>query len=286
MRIKLLLNLTLMVFVAVFVSACGGSSSSTPTPISANATVTTPTYKVEYIPVTTAAEGKTTYMLRLTNISDGKAAAGKTISLVPTMTMSSMSSHITPFETLKDNSDGTYSGTIYFLMPSTMADGSSMGKWELKFTVDNETAIFNPAVAMAMGTTPKISLKGISDKSGGSSRTYYLFNDGISGNTAKLFIAAVDVDGSMMTKFPAVSIGTSLTGLTVNTMTVEVSSDKTTWTALTDDGNGHWSKTGLAMLSTGTHLYVRLTINGEQKTTDGAVVGASNSYGDFTVAGM
>jgi hypothetical protein len=278
MRIKLLLNLTLMVFVAVFVSACGGSSSSTPTPISANATVTTPTYKVEYIPVTTATVGKTTYKLRLTNISDGKAVAGKTISLVPTMTMSSMS-HSTPFEALKDNSDGTYSGTIYFLMESSIAD-----KWALKFTVDNETATFNPTVAMSMGTTPKISLKGISDKIGSSSRTYYLFDDGISGNTAKLFIAAVD--DSMMTKYTAVSIGTSLTALTVTTMSVEVSSDKTTWTALTDDGNGHWSKTGLAMLSTGTHLYVRLTINGEQKTTDGAVVGASNTYGDFTVAGM
>jgi hypothetical protein len=164
----------------------------------------------------------------------------------------------------------------------------SMGTWDLTFSIGGESATFNPTVAMAMGTTPKITLKGISDKIGMmgsmSSRSYYVFNDGISGSTVKLFIAAAD--DSMKMSFLAVSVGSVLTGLTVSTMTIEVSSDKNSWTQLTDDGTGHWSKTGLPMLAVGAHLYVRMTINGEQKTTDGAVVGASNAFGDFTIAGM
>jgi hypothetical protein len=283
MRIRTLLHLAVSVLITALVSACGDTSSSTSSPTYES--VTTATYKIEYIPVTAAIEGKTTFKLRLTAISDGKLIAGKTISLAPKMTMTSMS-HSTPCEALKDNSDGTYSGTIYYLMASTASDGTTMGSWELKCTVDGEIATFNPVVAMSMGTTPRISLKGVTDKignmtSGMSSRSYYLFNDGISGSTAKLFIAAAD--DSMMTRFPAVSIGTTLSGLTVATMTVDVSTDKSTWTPLTDDGKGHWSTTGLAMLAAGTHLYVRLTVNGEQKTTDGAAVGASNGYSDFTI---
>jgi hypothetical protein len=266
---------------------CGGGSSNSSSPAATNASVTTASYNVEYIPVTTATEGKSSFTIRVTNNVTGAAVAGKTVSLTPTMYMTTMS-HSTPCETIRDNGDGTYSGTIYYLMASTMADGTSMGTWELKFTLDGETATFNPAVIMSMGTTPRSTLKGVNDKIGmmGSStvRNYYLFNDGISGNTVKVFIAAAD--DSMMTKFPAVSTGTNLTGLTVNTMSVEVSTDKTNWTALTDAGNGHWSKNGLAMLSAGTHLYVRLIVNGEQKTTDGAAVGATNAYGDITIAGM
>jgi len=288
------LQLMTMLCLSLVIFGCGGGGSDTAfpaAPATVNETVTTATFKVENIPVTAATEGKSAFKIRLTDKSTGAAVVGKTVTLTPTMVMTS-TSHSTPCEALKDNGDGTYSATIYYLMASNM-NGTTMGTWELKFTVDGETATFKPPVTMSMGTTPKITLKGINDKigsmTGSSARNYYLFNDGISGGTVKLFIAAAD--DSMMTKFPAVSVGSTLhdqmnADVPVSSMAVEVSTDKTAWTPLSDDGSGHWSKSGLAMLSAGSHLYVRLTVNGEQKTTDGAAVGAGNAFGDFTIAGM
>jgi len=288
------LILITMLCLSLVIFGCGSGGSGTTSSAQTNESVTTASYKIEYIPATAATEGKSSFKIRVSNKTTGAAVAGKTITLTPTMNMTSMS-HSTPCEALKDNADGTYSGTIYYLMASTMANGTSMGTWELKFAVDGETATFNPAVTMSMGTTPRCTLKGINDKIGSTmgsatARNYYLFNDGISGSTAKLFIAAAD--DSMMTNFPAVSIGSMLhdqmsADMPVSSMTVEVSTDKTAWTTLTDDGNGHWSKSGLAMLSAGSHLYVRLTVNGEQKTTDGLAVSGTNDSATFTiVAGM
>jgi hypothetical protein len=281
-----------MLCLSLVIFGCGGGGSGSSSPTPTNDSVTTATFKVENIPVTSATEGKSSFKIKVTNKTTGAAVVGKTITLTPTMDMGSMK-HSTPVDSFKDNGDGTYSWTVYYLMASTMANGTSMGTWELKFVVDGETAAFTPAVTMSMGTTPRSTLKGINDKIGsmGSTiaRNYYLFNDGISGSTVKLFIAATD--DSMMTKFPAVSVGSILhdqmnADVTVSSMSVEVSTDKTAWTALTHDGNGHWSKSGFTMLSAGSHLYVRLTVNGEQKTTDGAAVGTNNAYGDFTIAGM
>ncbi|MEI7817141.1 MAG: hypothetical protein WCI45_08105 [Desulfuromonadales bacterium] len=286
MHLKNIMNLFLLILAITLVSACGNSTSEPK-----YESVTTTSYKIEYIPLTTAAEGKTTYKLRLTNKTTGATVAGKTITLAPTMTMIPSTSHSTPYDALSSNGDGTYSGTIYFVMASIAADGSSMGTWNLEFTVDGETVTFHPNVAMAMGSI--IKLKGVNDKIGSmlgsTSRTYQVFNDGIVGSNAKFFITAVD-DSAMMT-FPAVSVGTTLhnqmnTAVPVTDMTVDVSNDKATWTALSDNGSGRWSKSGLAPLAAGSHLYVRLTVNGEQKTTDGAAVGASNAYGDFTIVGM
>lgn len=289
MYIKYLLWLTLSLLTIALVSACGDTTSN---PAPTYESVSTSTYKMEYIPVTAAAEGKSSYKVRLTNKATGVAVSGKSITLKPTMTMTSMS-HSTPAEALTDNGDGTYSGTIYYVMASVAADGSSMGTWNLEFTVDGEKATFHPAVAMATGKVVK--LKGVADKigdmMGSSPRTYQIFNDGIAGNSVKFFITAVD--DSMMMLFPAVSVGTTLhnqmgAAVTVTTMTVEVSTDKANWTAMTDDGSGYWSKSGLATLAAGTHLYVRLIVNGEQKTTDGAApaAGNANAFGDFTITGM
>jgi hypothetical protein len=274
-----------MVFIlgtSLIMFGCGGSSSSD----------VNPKYSLELVSGATATEGKSDFKIRVTNRSSGATVAGKNVSLTPKMNMVSSSSHGTPVGTITDNADGTYSGNIYYLM----ASGATMGTWDLKFSVDGETVIFNPSVAMAMGTTPRSTLKGVNDMIGSmtgsaSARSYYLFNDGISGSTVKLYIAAAD--DSMMTMFPAISVNSTLhnqsnAAVLVTAMSVEVSTDKTNWTALNDDGTGHWSKTGLAMLSTGMHLFVRLTVNGEQKTTDGSAVaiGNTNAYGDFTLSGM
>lgn len=290
MYVKYILNLLLLVLTIVLVSACGNSTSN---PVITHESVSTATYKIEYIPVSSAAEGKSTYKLRLTNKATGTAVPGKTITLAPTMTMTTMT-HSTPFKALTDNGDGTYTGSIYYVMASVAADGSSMGTWNLAFTVDGETATFHPSVAMAMGRVVK--LKGINDKIGGmmgssSPRTYQIFNDGISGSSVKFFITAAD-DAAMMT-FPAVSVGTVLhdqmnATMPVTAMTVEVSTDKTNWTPLTDNDNGKWSAVFGTMLTAGSHLYVKVTVNSEQKTTDGAAVAAgnTNAYGDFTISGM
>ena len=285
MFFKNILNLLLLILTINLVSACGNAITDP-----AYESVTTTSYKIEYIPLTTAAEGKTTYKLRLTYTTTGTAVAGKTITLAPTMTMTSMG-HSTPYEALSSNGDGTYSGTIYFVMASVAADGSSMGTWNLEFTVDGETVTFHPTVAMAIGSVVK--LKGVNDKigsmMGSTSRTYQIFNDGIGGSNVKFFITAVD-DSAMMT-FPTVSVGTTLhnqmnAAVPITDMTVDVSTDKSTWATLSDNGSGRWSKPGLAALAVGSHLYVRLTVNGEQKTIDGAAVGASNAYGDFTIVGI
>lgn len=278
-----------LILTLAILSACGGSGGSSPSQTTYDP-VQTATYKVEYLPVTTAVDGKSSYKIRVSNRTTVAAVAGKTITLVPTMHMTSMS-HSTPFEALKDNGDGTYFGTIYYLMASQAADGTSMGTWELAFAVDGETAAFNPVVTISTGTTSRVTLKGVSDKVGSmtsaTSRTYYLFNDGMPGGSVKLFIAAVD--NAAKTSYPAVSAGTVLHDQTganwpVASALVEVSTDKTNWTPLGDDNNGHWSKTGLPALSASSHLYVRLTVNGEQKTTDGAPLSAANGAADFTIS--
>lgn len=291
MRYCTYLSLIALIFMPALITACGSGSSSPQQ--AAYESVLTANYKVAYIPDAPATDGTSTFKIRVSNRTTGVPVTGKTISLTPTMHMTSMN-HATPFETLQDKGDGTYSGAVYYLMASKMADGTSMGTWELKFAIDGETAVFNPAVSMSMGTTSKAALKGIVDTIGSmtgtaTARTYHLFNDGISGTGVKLFIAAAD--DAMMTSFPAVSVGAALHDQAggdwpVTSMTVEASTDKAAWTALNDDGNGHWSKAGLQTLSPGAHLYIRLMVNGEQKTTDGSAAGTSNAYGDFTVGGM
>ena len=92
--------------------------------------------------------------------------------------------------------------------------------------------------------------------------------------------------------YPAVFVGATMNSgtayeLTVASMSVEVSTDATSWTTATDNGDGHWTVTGISGLTDGVAgtLYVRLTVNGEQKTADGAAPmgDGSNDYAQFTV---
>ena len=174
--------------------------------------------------------------------------------------------------------------------------------------MDGEEAHFYPSVMMAMGgDTTKAVLQGQNDKIAGMSsmsmnqgggmaegyqmqmsamdmgdgtmpekRKYFLFKDSISGmtgnHTFNLFIATKE----NMMSYPAVSMGTTLknemgTEWTVSSMSVEVSTDQTNWIAATDNGSGHWSAAGITGLTDGTQgtLYVRLIVDGEQKTDDG-----------------
>jgi len=255
----------------------------------------TDTYRVEYVPGMMAAQqGKTTFKIRITRRSDGSAATGLAVSLMPMMYMTAHN-HSSPVDTVTEdvNDSGTYICTVYYLMASMMS-GSSMGYWELKVMIggmQGETATFYPVVGMAMGSdTVRATLKGqndlIASMTGTENRTYYLFNDGVDVSSFDLFIAAKE---SMMS-YPAISAGTVLhdesgATWTVNPIEVAVSTDETNWIPATDYTGGHWSVSGLSGLTadvTGT-IYIKITINGEQKTTDGSAVSGANGYAAFTV---
>jgi hypothetical protein len=255
----------------------------------------TNTYKVEYLPgMMAASQGKTAFKIRVTNRSNGSPATGLTVSLMPMMHMAAMS-HSTPVDVVTESATaGTYDCTVYYLM----ASGPGMGYWELKVMISGmmgDTATFYPNVGMAMGAnTVRTTLKGqndiISSMTGTEKRSYYLFRDGLSGSTGNhtfnLFITAKE---SMMS-YPAVSVGATLhddqsNAWTVNPMTVEASTDRSTWTAGTDNSGGHWSISGLSGLTDGQAgtVYVRIFVNTEQKTTDGNAPSGANAYATFAV---
>lgn len=272
------------------------TGTATPPPFATKAL--TATYVVEYIPGSmSATQGRTSFKIKLSNRSDGSAATGKSITLMPKMYMPAMT-HATPVDIVTESATpGIYDCTIYYLM----ASGPGMGIWELRIMIGMETAYFYPPVAMAMGTTSRATLKGIADTiasmmgMGTAKRSYYLFNDGSTfgmSSTFRLFIAAAD--DAMMMNYPAVSNGSTLhnamgAGWTVSGMTVEATTDNgSSWNSLTSNGNGHWSVSGLTALAMGGSVKVRITVNGEQKTADGtAVVSGTNDTATFTVvAGM
>jgi hypothetical protein len=275
----------------------------------------TTNYKIEYIQMGMMGpmEGKSTFQIHVTNRSDGSNAPALSTMLMPVMNMAAHH-HSTPMPVpaVSYDGNGLYTVTLYYLMPSQMMDGTSMGYWDLKFTVADEEAHFYPAVMMAMGDTPKVVLKGLYDADptvgdtiagmlGDMSRNYILFNEslapagmGSSTYTFKMFIAAME---SMM-KYPPVYVNAVLNlgdldhELTVNTMTVEVSTAvaptaPSDWKMADEDpsGSGYWSATGLTGLVDGTEgkIHVRLTVNGELKTTDGMAPSGTNEYTTYTV---
>ncbi len=256
-------------------------------------TVLTSTYKIQYVPgMMAAATGKTSFKLKVTKQSDGSAATGLTITLMPKMRMATMS-HSAPVDAVTEDGSnpGTYHCTVYYLM----ASGPGMGYWELRATIGampGESAIFYPPVGMPMGsTTVRATLKGqndtVSGSMGPSPRTYYLFNDGgTSATSFNLFIAA----GENMMSYPAVSAGTTLhdasnVAWTVNPITVSASTDNATWVSANDNTGGHWTISGLPGLTAGqtATIYIALTVNGERKTTDGKAPSGANGYATFTV---
>ena len=110
-----------------------------------------------------AMAGKSTFRFEITNRSDSSPVLGLTPMVMPMMHMAADHKHTTPLTAVTDNGDGTYTVTVYYLMPSSM-NGLSMGTWDLGVTVENETVHFNPNVMMSMGDTFKVTLKGVEDK--------------------------------------------------------------------------------------------------------------------------
>jgi len=258
-------------------------------------------YAVEYIPgPAAAAMGKTTFTIRLTNRADGTPAAGKAVTIRPYMYMSTKS-HSTPQEPVIDNGDGTYGCTVYYVM-TTMMNNVSMGVWELKVTIDNSESVrFYPVVGMPMGgTTALAKLLGVNDAitgmAGQEKRTWFLFNNGLqAGQSAgqydfRIFLATKEMTAARMLTFPAVKTGDVLLDAlaapwTVNTIGIEASTDKAGWIPASDSGNGHWTVAGLTGLTGGTagKIYVRLSVNGELKTTDSLASTGLNDFQTYSV---
>jgi hypothetical protein len=256
-------------------------------------TALTDSYRVEYLPGSLPAQGKSTFTLRLTDRATGQPVAGKAVALKPFMYMATKS-HTTPTGQVVDNGDGTYSCTAYYVMPTAM-NGVSMGVWEIKVMIGAEAAWFYPAVAMPMGNTPLAKLTGVADAingmAGTEKRTWFLFNDGFTSgmggtSTLELFLATKE----NLQSFPAVYPGSVLkneTGQewTVATVILEASTNGTDWIPGVASGTGHYAIPGLTGLTAGIQgsIYVRLIVNGEQKTTDGAPAAGSNGYQTFKV---
>lgn len=258
----------------------------------------TDTYKIEYVQMgmMDPMEGKSTFQLHITDRVSGADVTDKTPMLMAMMHMATHE-HSTPMPVpaVSEDGSGMYTVTLYYLMPSQMMDGMSMGYWDLKFMVSGEEAHFYPAVMMSMGDTAQVRLKGVGDKIMSMAtgtmvgRTYYMFKDSLvaAGMTYdfSVFVAAQE---SMMS-FPAVYNGSTLSGNTLG-VTVEISDDDgASWNSAVDGGNGIWTVTGLTLTNgVEDQIRIRLTINDtvydEVKTIDGSVaVKDANDYQTFTV---
>jgi hypothetical protein len=253
-------------------------------------------YLVEYLPGTgmsAPTQGKTKFDIKITKESDNSPATGLTPTLTFLMHMLDGTSHSTPADVVSESTTpGVYNCTAYYLM----ASGPTMGTWDLAVTVGDKTTMFNPEVAMAMGsTTVRASLKGVSDMimnamgTASEKRSYYLFHDGLMSAmggkfTFNLFIATKEG----MFNMPAIGSGSTLMDelnapWLIDAMTVEASTDLTTWLPAQEGSTGHWSIPNLTGLTTGQEgkIYVRMTVNGETKTNDGMETGTG--YATFTV---
>jgi hypothetical protein len=263
-------------------------------PLPFNKTALTASYRVEYLPGTVAAtQGKTSFKIKLSNLVGGTPAAGKAVSLSPYMFMATKS-HATPSDPVIDNGDGTYSCTVYFLM-SSVSNGINMGLWQLKVNIGSESASFFPSVAMPTGTTTVAKLTGVSDAISGPAgvekRTYNIFMDRLTPGAAGGYDFGIFLSTKeSMESFPAVALGSQLkdqTGApwTVNAISAQVSTDGTSWLPATDSGGGHWVAPGLTGLTprVAGKIYLKLTVNGELKTTDGLAAAAANGFQTFTV---
>ena len=256
----------------------------------------TNTYRVEYVPGMMASkQGKSQFQIKVTKRSDSSAATGLSLKLMPLMHMASGMNHSTPVDGVTESATaGTYNCTAYYLM----ASGPTMGFWDLKVKINDgvntETAMFFPPVGMAMGSdTVRATLYGpddiVSSMTGTQYNKYYLFKDGavtVAGSTLNLFITHAEM---MNMNFKPASAGlvlSSPTG-TITAMSVQAAMDSAFISPLTatDNGNGHWSIPGLTgLVSTQTTtVYVKMSVNGQDKTTNGAAASGSNAYTSFVV---
>lgn len=290
----------------------------------------TSNYKIEYLRgKRKAKKGKTAFQLRITDKNNGSPATGlSNVKLMPMKIMKTHSRSSAKQEICSESiTPGTYNCIIYYVNDST----DSAGYWTLTvIPVTGEYAIFYPQlINIVKGDTTQVKLSGQSgDMVPGKDgipvqRPYLLFKDGFgSKRTFRLYITSRE----NMMRYPAVFTGAILNAcavdsdtcktahqLQVNTMRVQVSTDTITWIDATDTNNtGHWIAkgwmgkdwphtrpytrpsirwTGIVDDGTVGTIYVKLTVNGELKTSNGKEPGIvivdgvelDNRYATFTI---
>ena len=270
----------------------------------------TATYKIEYKQIGTmdAMDGKNTFQLHITDRLSGNNVTGKVPMLMPMMHMALMN-HSTPMPVpaVTEVGGGLYNVTLYYLMASQMMDGTSMGFWDLEFTVAAEKAHLYPTVMMAMPGMLQVRLKGVDDivmvmdpvteTMIMVSRPYFIFKDDLAaGSDMDLYNFSVFVAArETMMKFPAIYVGNTLSGQIISDARVEMSvDDGATWIVATDGLNGVWNVTDLPLTSgQANEIRIKLWVDhnsvAEYKTTNGFVLDTTNTpptnadYQTFTV---
>ena len=256
----------------------------------------TDSYKVQYIPVDPGASlGRTPFILQVTERSSGDPVSGLDVSLLPVMHMAALE-HSTPFDVVTDNGDGTYDCAVYYLM----AGGDGWGYWHLNITFEDDSEVESLDLFPTVGSPSYAILRGQEDLVAGpigdEKRWYYLIDDGLTLESQalgtygfSLFVAAREDEWD----YPALATGVELydensSAWSVTAVTVEFSLDSSSWTTMTNEGGGHWSVSGITGLdpdSSELALYVRLNVNGKQKTTDGAAENPSNGFAALITGG-
>ncbi len=275
----------------LILTACGSSGGSTTAATCSGDNITTActsSYKVTF-EATSQMVGKSTFTVRVADMADAPVS-GATLTVTPWMRMETME-HGSVVDTVVDNGDGSYTATVYYLM-SSMMNGVPMGTWDMKVAVNDEETTFSPVdVAMPMGQTVRVTLKRnedtIASMTGPEARSWMLFKESCtSAGMMKLVVAARE----SLSSHPKVSTGSTLTDASgsawsVDSIVVELSTDLATWHTATENGDGHYTVSGLTGLTDGvaSDIYVKLTVNGYPYTTDGDGVTGSNEYQTFVV---
>jgi hypothetical protein len=264
-------------------------------------TAATASYQVTYTPPMMNVHGKNKFTISVAD-SSGTPVSGLTnLSVMPVMYMVDRM-HATPVgETINEvaGHPGDYEITVYYLMPSRMMDGTTMGTWDLKVMIGTESAHFYPNIDMAMMTnTVRVQLKGIDDTIIDMTglevgRTYNLFKDqlvtssGPGTHDFDIFIAPIET----MMSFPALKVPMTLqsgmggTPLDVTSVTVEAEVNGTGgYNPASPNGDGTWSLNDITLNSGANTIDVRLIVNSETKTTNGLAVDPGvNDFATFTV---
>jgi hypothetical protein len=250
--------------------------------------------EITYSPPNMNVHGKNVFKLTIMNTTGGGAATpvtglvpGTDLMVMPMMYMADRI-HSTPMGGITELGNGEYEVTAYYLMPSRMMDGTTMGTWDLKVTANMQTVHFYPNIDMAMmNNTVRVQLKGVDDTIIDMNglevpRNYNLFRDGLSqqstGSTYDFDVFIAPMENMM--SFPALVDGMTLTSgmggtpYDVNGITVEASVDGgITWnTGSTGVTDGVWSFNDLNLNITPgftNEIRVKLMVSGETKTDGG-----------------
>lgn len=251
--------------------------------ISSSGTSSTTTYTASLVGSPSLNVGKSVFQVKLTDAT-GAGKAGLNPLIVPTMDMGTIL-HTTPVDTIVDNGSGNYTVTAYFIM------ASMGGTWYLKFYDSTGANQIASALTITVGgmSSARISASEATDQYNqmgtATNRPYFLFIDSVTGATGNHTVNIFAATRKTLMLHPALATGLALTPFTgvdwnVTTLALTISTDGgTTYTALTNNGSGKFSLSGIAGLTSGNSVTLRFktTVNGTVKN-----VGV-NDYGTLTV---